>query len=50
MATTRCGISHKIVQTNAATTKPDQHRIKISKPQTNTFSKYYEDNTERRRL
>jgi hypothetical protein len=45
MAKTGCGISHKSI--NANTTTKEQQRNKVMKPQTNTFSKYCEDNTKK---
>jgi hypothetical protein len=50
MATLRCGIHHKDtnIQINAATTtKQKQHGNNMTKPQTNTFTKYCRGNTKK---
>jgi hypothetical protein len=44
MTAVGCGINHT---NNAGIKKQKQHRNKVMKPQTNTFSKYYEDNTKK---
>jgi hypothetical protein len=37
------------IQINAAPTKHKQHRSKVTKPQTNTLSKYCEENTKKKK-